>query len=877
MGGECALINPYQLQWSPLQRSDSHLFMRRGFMESYRQPGLVAAAVAATSWSSELAEEVVAANQMLSKRLSRIPLNDSLWDWIDSMTSTTQQVPLRRSLHSLAFPLHPVVLEHLRYLKNFLAAEHDITELVDAMLALAFKYRHLKAVTNSTSTQVAQRREGNDAYLKCKLGNRLNSEGETLFPLIREANPDPLGALHYLLTKQQNHTLEFPLRNAPWPLLVSLATSHFPTRECDWVWSRYLAHPDNTSLRAQPAPLATRWAYYSLQYTRTEVQCKSSVWHPNALPRIGEDGGLCGRLAYMQVGSLACRGQPSQMLGQPRHAAAMSYAAKSDGSWRMDKYSWIASAYFTTVLAGDELSTDDIAGVAKTRTVSVDYLQAIANGMNEGLSSWVDVRLAMLLFRVVYAAEGLPLLDKLAALLLSALSANVHYIEAWDLLFTHFSLTILSNDTLIARAHSIFRPVAPTYPKTFEKLLIGLATVYECKGSGPLSFLLREIDAVTPTCDTAMRVRMKIAIAPCLRANYSGSGSSAVRGFEHELLSLAWNECIPNVVGSRSDEDLALGDMPMQEDALKELMETLFGKHGDMDDYGMAGDVDEAISYLEELLLKFPVGHVAKVKEGCEDDIAQTSYFWGTWQQTKRVGERSAHIQLRTHLHKYYGIRGLSEKRTSLDYNTYQQLQKPVALHDAGQLTYASLLDWQHFLSCAGLGGRRLAVDARSRDLSLPHIRQLGVDADSETLKQMAQDSESGAGVQSAEGRLMTQTALVTADFVVFDSDYSSLAINGSALAAATNNFTPNPTSPPSPSEPPASPNPPPSPLAPPLPPSPSPPPPSPPPPSPSPPPPSPSPPFSPSPPPPSPSPPPPSLCVEKAPANDHWYRFIRA
>jgi len=82
----------------------------------------------------------------------------------------------------------------------------------------------------------------------------------------------------------------------------------------------------------------------------------------------------------------------------------------------------------------------------------------------------------------------------------------------------------------------------------------------------------------------------------------------------------------------------------------------------------------------------------------------------------------------------------------------------------------------------------------------------------------MTEDSESGAGVQDAEGRLMTQTAFTTSDFSVFDSSHSSLAINGAALASATNNFTPNPASPPSPTEPPTPPILPPSPLPPPLP-----------------------------------------------------------
>ena len=71
---------------------------------------------------------------------------------------------------------------------------------------------------------------------------------------------------------------------------------------------------------------------------RYEVQCMESNWHKDSLPRISQDGGMCGRLAYMAVGNTGCRGSPSTMVGQPMHAAAIAFDKAPDGHWEMDKY-----------------------------------------------------------------------------------------------------------------------------------------------------------------------------------------------------------------------------------------------------------------------------------------------------------------------------------------------------------------------------------------------------------------------------------------------------------------------------------------------------------------------------------------------------------
>ena len=56
----------------------------------------------------------------------------------------------------------------------------------------------------SPRTRVSTQREGDEAFDKCDFGNLLDPNGDPRFPLYRDDNLDPHGALHYLLRKAQS-------------------------------------------------------------------------------------------------------------------------------------------------------------------------------------------------------------------------------------------------------------------------------------------------------------------------------------------------------------------------------------------------------------------------------------------------------------------------------------------------------------------------------------------------------------------------------------------------------------------------------------------------------------------------------------------------
>ena len=423
----------------------------------------------------------------------------------------------------------------------------------------------------------------------------------------------------------------------------------------------------------------------------------------------------------------------------------------------------------------------------------VDYAEAVAQAMNVGLDSYLDVRLAMLLFRNVYTNEGFAYINHVASILLSALEGNPHNIEAWDLLFAHISLTTITDDRLIERAFEIFKPHASLYVKTYEKYLTAIATVYKCEAStstGPLAFILSEIDAVAPGCNAAgTRIALKSSILPCYKTAY-GVGIGTAKGYESTAVQLAWNECGDYSLSTRTN--FALADM--KAGAFAKLLTMLVGHAADQFDYGLAGnDHTATLAWLLELEQKIPVGHVSKMaSSSCtEDKLSLGGDVWAVWGRTGRVLERKSHKKLRGFIKKYYSILGRVEEIAILQYDTFAKLGDPVQLYNDKRLTWgkAKSLGWFQECTCAKNNLYSLnwaccastTCDVSRRRLlrtEQRHRRRLEIttanDVDSTTLAEMEEDAETGWGVEGTSGTLASQTQVTTEDYAILGEQTSS-------------------------------------------------------------------------------------------------------
>lgn len=165
----------------------------------------------------------------------------------------------------------------------------------------------------------------------------------------------------------------FPTARAPWPLLVWFSAS-VPERECEWIWERYWGR-----IPGQAAGIIG-YGRYSWDYDRVpSVKYKASAWHPNSLPRIWEDGGVCGRLSTMADTFRRALGMPARGTGQPGHRAFVHYGYDAKvGQWTFGVGQSIAGLEVTT--AGTNLP--ELHKLPKSGAVNC---VALVQAMNLGL------------------------------------------------------------------------------------------------------------------------------------------------------------------------------------------------------------------------------------------------------------------------------------------------------------------------------------------------------------------------------------------------------------------------------------------------------------------------------------------------------------
>ena len=123
--GECSLLDLWHMTLRPINRAGgAHVVLRLGLLtSSAAATNLVAAVEGASTWSAFLAEEIITANQQLSKRFGSLPYDDKFWDFVAAVPNLemSQGVSLRKSLYSLGMPVHPNVFRHMSYLQNYLS------------------------------------------------------------------------------------------------------------------------------------------------------------------------------------------------------------------------------------------------------------------------------------------------------------------------------------------------------------------------------------------------------------------------------------------------------------------------------------------------------------------------------------------------------------------------------------------------------------------------------------------------------------------------------------------------------------------------------------------------------------------------------------
>ncbi len=222
----------------------------------------------------------------------------------------------------------------------------------------------------------------------------------------------------------------FPLSKAPWPLLL-LLTQQDQVDESTFFWNMYKTKGS-----------VPGYATYSFDYTKPEIRYKDGNWHPDATPRIIEDGGVCGRLSIMAEFAQRSIGTPAQGMGQPGHRAFVTYNYNngkyslglnhsvdtiqvSTTGWHLPPiYGPIANK--ETKLTGfEKMTPQNSDGFLRD---NVRWHIGLCEAMNRGLESWEDTRMAIHILDIYTANEDPALnasINQQEALLRSTMLLNI--------------------------------------------------------------------------------------------------------------------------------------------------------------------------------------------------------------------------------------------------------------------------------------------------------------------------------------------------------------------------------------------------------------------------------------------------------------------
>lgn len=222
----------------------------------------------------------------------------------------------------------------------------------------------------------------------------------------------------------------FPLSQTPWPLLL-LLTQQDQVDESTFFWNMYKGKGS-----------VPGYATYSFDYTKPEIRYRDAEWHPDANPRILDDGGVCGRLSTMAEFAQRSIGTPAQGMGQPGHRAFMTYTYAngrfgvglnhSVNTIQVSTVGWTLPPIYGPVLNKETKMTEfDLMTSKNTDNYTLQNVRwhiGLCEAMNLGLANWESSRMAMHILDLYTQNEDAALNashNQQEALLRSAMKLNV--------------------------------------------------------------------------------------------------------------------------------------------------------------------------------------------------------------------------------------------------------------------------------------------------------------------------------------------------------------------------------------------------------------------------------------------------------------------
>src|SRR5579884_2535769 len=252
-------------------------------------------------------------------------------------------------------------------------------------------------------------------------------------PGVREPKPGAVAWIRHLIALNEATPLStptqdgkpmpwplFPIDSAPWPLLMPLAHA-VPLSEASYIWEAFQGEhgPDRYHT----------YGPYQGDDGVMSASLKPSRWFWDAWPDRIVHGGMCVPISKGTVDLYCALNKPAMWAGQPGHANLISFQYV-DGAWTAE----IEQAF----AGGPDVTTaqwyfdEDPGTEIRFRDLYYwpfsEYHLGLAVGMNVGLKSYMDTRLAAILFRVLPSEQKRTLG---VTLLRNTLERNPYNPELW--------------------------------------------------------------------------------------------------------------------------------------------------------------------------------------------------------------------------------------------------------------------------------------------------------------------------------------------------------------------------------------------------------------------------------------------------------------
>jgi hypothetical protein len=366
-------------------------------------------------------------------------LPETFWTWLESKPA------IRTGLLASHDPLHPGAVKNLHYLMAELGAERsDRYAHLLLATAIAQKATNLETGQPWVVAEASKKKTLDPAEvnrLVAALLNYKNEQNVTLVEMVKDQEAvckavgidlpkkkrDPLWKqlgvesgtfpkrinassvdfLTALIARYETKLPKFtdggpewplfPIDRAPWPLLMPLSETR-PLNECQYVWDHFtgkMLYPEGKKKKCRRIKT---YGKYTWDYTLPERKYKQSEWHPDTLPRIVEDGGVCGRQSQLARTTYIALGKPALQMGQPGHSALLMFDVAPDGTY----FAKMGQSIAPMNKSYPNWPLNDATGLRSYRNGTrsgAEYHYGLTLAMNQGLDSYMDSRILLHLAR----------------------------------------------------------------------------------------------------------------------------------------------------------------------------------------------------------------------------------------------------------------------------------------------------------------------------------------------------------------------------------------------------------------------------------------------------------------------------------------------